>query len=454
VRVRLRDVEPRVVRALDVPSAVTLPELHEFLQAGIGWTDSHLHQFDTGDARYGIPDPDFADLDEDLRDERSATLRDLPATFTYQYDFGDSWEHDIEVLGTGGPEPGCVDGEGPCPPEDCGGVPGYAEFREAIGDPSHPEHDHLRAWAGPWTNAFDRAATDALVRATVGQVPASVRLLLDLLDGGVKLTPGGRLPRSLVRAVQAERPSWYPLDRPASIEEDLPPLATLHALLRTAGLARLSRGTLTPTKAAADDLQIIRRLRNAPEPDSFHDILLGVTSGHPAAHGPTTKEHRRGRRCRHRCAVRVRRGYLRLAEPPPPARRGLWLSGTRPGDTRGPRGQRPLGGGSRAGAGDLAAHVLAHRVRGACGRPRAARTLVLGARFGHSHAQGFGFEGVCLFMEVRWRCGRLAWRLLRWGCGVGRRRRGIRLPCWRRRRWRRCRPGVVGSGAVPWVPSA
>ena len=54
-------------------------------------------------------------------------------------------------------------------------------------------------------------------------MPASVRMLLDLTAGGVKLTPGGRLPRVLVRQVQEQRPSWYPLDRPASIEEDLLP---------------------------------------------------------------------------------------------------------------------------------------------------------------------------------------------------------------------------------------
>ncbi len=277
-----------MVRILDVPSAATLPELHELLQAGMGWTDSHLHQFEAGQTRYGIPDPDVAADDPDLRDERSATLRDLPATFGYLYDFGDSWHHDIENLGPGGPEPGCVDGSGACPPEDCGGSAGYEEFREAIADPTHPEHEHQRSWAGPWTDAHDREATDTLVRAAVGRVPGSVHLLLGLLDGGVRLTPGGRLPRVLVRAVQAERPTWSPLDRPASIEEDLPPLAALHDLLRGAGLVRLARGVLTPTKAAADDLHIIRRLRQVLEPDSFEDVLIGVTAARLAANGPAT----------------------------------------------------------------------------------------------------------------------------------------------------------------------
>jgi hypothetical protein len=68
LRVRLREVEPPVVRVFDVPSAATLPELHELLQVGVGWTDRHLHQFEAGQIRYGIPDPGFDDLEPDLGD--------------------------------------------------------------------------------------------------------------------------------------------------------------------------------------------------------------------------------------------------------------------------------------------------------------------------------------------------------------------------------------------------
>ena len=288
LRVTMREVEPLVVRVLDVPGDATLPEVHELLQAGLGWTNSHLHMFETDSARYGIPDPDFAADDPDQRDERSVTLRDLPPAFVYHYDFGDGWEHDIEVLGAGGPEPGCVEGQGACPPEDCGGPGGYGEFRKAMVDSTHPDHEHLRAWAGPWRDTFDLEATNALVRATAGSVPASVRMVLNLLEGGVRLTPGGRLPRVVVRAVQAERPDWDPWEKPASLEEDLRPLLVLHDLLRTAGLVRLSRGVVTPTKAAADDLQIIRRLRAALKPDGFQDVLIGVAAARLAGSGPTT----------------------------------------------------------------------------------------------------------------------------------------------------------------------
>ncbi len=286
LRVGLRDVEPAVTRVIDIPASATLPELHELLQAAIGWTDSHLHQFVTPQATYGMAMPGDDMWPEDQRDETGALLADLGTEFEYRYDFGDGWIHDVEVLGRGGPAPACVDGEGACPPEGCGGPAGYADLLQVLADPADPEHEHARSWVGNRLRPFDRAATDVRVRRVVGGVPGSVRLLLDLLAGGVKLTPGGRLPRTVVRAMQAHRPHWYLLDRPAAIEDDLPPLAALHGLLRGVGLLRLRHGVLTPTRAAGDDLAVVRRLRSAFEPHTFATEITELTVGVLAAHGP------------------------------------------------------------------------------------------------------------------------------------------------------------------------
>ena len=195
-------------------------------------------------------------------------LRALPAHFTYLYDFGDGWEHEVEMIGGGGECPAVVAGEGACPPEDVGGPHGYAEFRKVLADPGHPEHDDLRGWAGSWHDSFDPATADLLLRQTLGAVPAPVRLLLDLAADGVKLTPGGRLPRALVRQVQGSYASWSLFDHPASIEEDLPPLAALDDLLRAVGLLRLRKGVLAPTRAAGDDIEVIRRLRSGLGPST------------------------------------------------------------------------------------------------------------------------------------------------------------------------------------------
>ena len=285
LRVTMRDVVPRVERVIDVPAAITLDELHEVLQVALGWTNSHLHQFRTDTTTYAVPFEVWDDGETEV-DERGVPLSALPPHFVYAYDFGDGWEHDIEVLGRGGDAPGCVGGEGACPPEDCGGPFGYAELLETLADARHPEHESMRAWVGDRLQPFDQDATAQRVRDAVGVVPDSVRLLLDLLADGVKLTPGGRLPRVVVRAAQEQRPGWYPLARPASIEEDLQPLATLHDMLRHLRLLRLANGVLRPTKAASDEIEIVRRLRSWFAPQEFATMTAERTVALLEARGP------------------------------------------------------------------------------------------------------------------------------------------------------------------------
>jgi len=272
-----------VVREIDVPAAITLDELHDVLQVAMGWTDSHLHQFRAEAATYGVPDGEWED---DELDERGVRLADLPRRFVYAYDFGDGWEHDVELVGPGSDRPGCIGGEGACPPEDCGGPYGYEELQAALADPQHPENGSMRVWVADRLRPFSREATGLRVGAMVGTVPDSVRLVLDRLADGVKVTPGGRLPRAVVREVQAQRPGWYPLGRPASVEEDLLPLAVLHVILRRVGLLRLAKGVLRPTKAAQDELEVVRRLRSWFGPAESGTVVAERAVAVLAARGP------------------------------------------------------------------------------------------------------------------------------------------------------------------------
>lgn len=282
----LREVTPPVRRVLDVPACTTLAELHELLQVGFGWTDSHLHQFVTPAAVYGPIRPGLEVDPPDQRDETKATLADLGKAFTYRYDFGDNWNHQITVLGRGYQVPGCVDGYGSCPPEDCGGPGGYAELVDALNDPGHPDHDQMSTWVGDRLRPFDQACTDAWVKQVVGMVPESVSILLQALEDGVRLTAAGRLPRLIVRHMQQHRPHWASSDRPAALEEDLYPLLVLHGLLRSCGLLQLRRGVLTPTRAAGDDLAAVRRLRTLFEPHAFTTVLTELIAAVLAMHGP------------------------------------------------------------------------------------------------------------------------------------------------------------------------
>ena len=155
LRVTLIDVEPTVWRRLLVPQDLTLPRLHAILQAVMGWTNSHLHQFKVSELSFAEPHHEF---EPGPIDYRRITLNQIAArqgsTCVYEYDFGDSWDHLIEVEdelpveSVTRPVPRCLGGKRACPPEDCGGPHGYADFLEAIRDPNHPEHDGYLEWAG------------------------------------------------------------------------------------------------------------------------------------------------------------------------------------------------------------------------------------------------------------------------------------------------------------------
>lgn len=166
-KITLLGSEPSIWRRIQVHDC-TLDKLHEHIQMAMGWTNSHLHQFEIKGERYGDPellDDGFEDFE--CEDSTTTVLSEiLPKTgkrfaFKYEYDFGDGWEH--EVLHEGSPPlekgkkyPLCLEGERACPPEDVGGVWGYSDFLEAIADPKHEQHDDFVEWAGE----FDPAEFD------------------------------------------------------------------------------------------------------------------------------------------------------------------------------------------------------------------------------------------------------------------------------------------------------
>jgi hypothetical protein len=165
LKITLLEVDPPVWRRLLVPADTTLGDLNCILQAAMGWTNSHLHQFTIGGMDYS--DPRF-ELD-DAGDEFGVMLAEVAPRerlrFEFRYDFGDGWEHEIAVEKILPAEsnkryPACIAGERACPPEDCGGPWGYAEFLEAIRDPKHEEHDSLLEWIG---GVFDPEAFDLAV---------------------------------------------------------------------------------------------------------------------------------------------------------------------------------------------------------------------------------------------------------------------------------------------------
>jgi len=162
LRVELRDITPSIWRRLAVPAELTLDVLHDVLQVAFGWTDSHLHDFHLAGVRFGMPDVEDELL---LVDERAAPIGAVAAqgaVFLYRYDYGDDWEHDITVESISEPGPGpivveCLEGARACPPEDCGGPPGYENLLRVLADPTDEEHRDMKRWVG---RGFDSERLD------------------------------------------------------------------------------------------------------------------------------------------------------------------------------------------------------------------------------------------------------------------------------------------------------
>ena len=172
LKVTLDGLKPPVWRRVLVDGNATLDNLHWIIQLAMGWTNSHMHDFVSAGRTYGMPGPYALD---DALDEGKFRLKQVApaeqAKFRYEYDFGDDWRHTVLVEKILPPEPDtpypvCVKGTRNCPPEDCGGIWGYADFLAAMADLNHPEHDDLTEWhGGPFDpEAFDLDEVNARLR--------------------------------------------------------------------------------------------------------------------------------------------------------------------------------------------------------------------------------------------------------------------------------------------------
>jgi hypothetical protein len=150
IKIKLLGVtKPPVWRRVQLRADTRLDQLHEIIQAALGWENYHMHVFSFGEEEFGIPDPELG-----FSDERRVTLgelTDLGARFRYTYDFGDNWEHEIVVEDLLDPSPdthypALIAAKGACPPEDCGGHWGYSDLKQILADPSNEQHQEMLDW--------------------------------------------------------------------------------------------------------------------------------------------------------------------------------------------------------------------------------------------------------------------------------------------------------------------
>jgi hypothetical protein len=142
LKVTLRGTRPPIWRRLLVPANTPLTRLHRVLQIAMGWQDGHMHEFRIDGRQPAVRSSRVGDM-----------LTEIGGSLTYTYDLGDGWEHSVvlEARFAGGGDaeyPVCLEGQQACPPEDCGGVPGYYDLLEILRNPDDERYEEMREWIG------------------------------------------------------------------------------------------------------------------------------------------------------------------------------------------------------------------------------------------------------------------------------------------------------------------
>jgi hypothetical protein len=168
LKVSIKEIHPQIWRMIQVPSDTNLRRMHKILQIAMGWRNTHLYRFTMDGNSYSEPNSDW-----NVMDSRMLTLNKIFASgktsFQYEYDMGDGWIHEVTLkkqVESENTKSACISGARACPPEDCGGVPGYYQLLEAISDPKNYEHDTMLEWVGKSYDpeAFDMEKVDRALK--------------------------------------------------------------------------------------------------------------------------------------------------------------------------------------------------------------------------------------------------------------------------------------------------
>ena len=185
IKVTLLGTRPPIWRRFLVERDITLGQLHSTLQIVMGWTNSHLHQF----------------LFQRRKQADGAKLGDVIASpgskLLYEYDFGDSWYHEVLFEGIVQPDskvkyPLCLKGARACPPDDCGGIWGYADFVKAISDKKHERHHEFVEWFG---GRFDPEKFDPTKAIPLDEVEPAKDIVKRFATGAMSLGSISTFPK-------------------------------------------------------------------------------------------------------------------------------------------------------------------------------------------------------------------------------------------------------------------
>lgn len=164
LKIMLKGSKPPIWRRCMVPAGITFSQLSMILNEVMGWQGYHLFSFYFHQSKLMIEE-DIDDFANGFLDQEEAQTTyideylDQEAWFTYTYDFGDDWEHRVEVEKIMSDYslnyPAVLKYKGNCPLEDSGGIYGFNDKQEILKDPDHPEHKEILEWAGRATVDLD-----------------------------------------------------------------------------------------------------------------------------------------------------------------------------------------------------------------------------------------------------------------------------------------------------------
>jgi len=168
IEVSLDEVSPPVWRRFLLHDGASLLELHRAIQDACGWHGTHLFAFSTPDGQVvaGVADENGFELSApDAADVPARSHLEAHGAVVYEYDFGDSWVHWVELKRIVSLEEKfsrrIIGGARAFPPEDCGGVPGYEDLIAVVsgGQATYHDSEDLLEWCQGWDpEAFDLAA--------------------------------------------------------------------------------------------------------------------------------------------------------------------------------------------------------------------------------------------------------------------------------------------------------
>lgn len=153
ITVSLMNTKPLVWRKVLAHEFIELPDLHMLIQMAMGWEARHLYSFEINKKLYS--DSENASEINHLDDEGVSLTEALGGSkkFTYTYDFGDHWVHEIEITQVLNHDPRmnypvCIAGENACPPEDCGGIGGFEQLKATLAGKDSAEKNEMLIWLG------------------------------------------------------------------------------------------------------------------------------------------------------------------------------------------------------------------------------------------------------------------------------------------------------------------